>query len=68
MTKTVHICDECGKQVDWVYKVPKLVVKGLSLEIAGTVKEAELCEDCMRARVRIFTREGDKYFEVSENG
>lgn len=50
MTKTVKICDKCGKEKDWLFTVPIMCIKGLNLEFrentpTGTAKN-EYCVEC----------------------
>lgn len=50
MTKTIKICDKCGKECKWLYVVPFIYIKGLKLEISydtptGTANN-EYCEEC----------------------
>lgn len=47
MTKTIKVCDKCNKEVEWLYKVPRIFIEGLNLTIKEGNK-AELCENCMR--------------------
>lgn len=52
MTKTIKICDKCGKECTWLYKVPFMTIKGLYIEFnndtpIGTALN-EYCEECTR--------------------
>lgn len=52
MTKTVKICDKCGKECGWLFTVPFMHIKGLKLEFlddtpSGTANN-EYCEECTR--------------------
>lgn len=52
MTKTVKICDMCGKECEWLYTLPILHIKGYKIDFAedtpmGTAKN-ELCEECTK--------------------
>ena len=45
MTKTVYICDQCKKEAEWLYTLPDLVKKGLTVAVEeGTT---EVCEKCL---------------------
>jgi len=45
MTKEVYICDQCKKEADWLYTLPDLVKKGLTVAVEeGTT---EVCEKCL---------------------
>ena len=52
MTKTIKICDKCNKEVDWLYKVPHILIKGLNLAVEEG-NRAELCKDCMWKLIKI---------------
>lgn len=44
MTETIKICDSCGKRVDWLYEIPRLVVEGNVInEYPG---RTEICKQC----------------------
>lgn len=52
MTKTVKICDKCGKECSWLYVVPFMNIKGYKIEFledtpSGTANN-EYCEECTR--------------------
>jgi hypothetical protein len=51
MKKTICICDRCKKEVDWLYKMPRLRVEGLNINIYDG--EVELCEKCARNLIAI---------------
>lgn len=51
MRKTICICDRCRKEVDWLYKVPRLVVECLNINIYKS--EVELCDKCARELIAI---------------
>lgn len=31
MTETIKICDSCGKRVNWLYDIPRLIVEGYNI-------------------------------------
>ena len=33
MTKTIKVCDKCGKECGWLFIVPFMRIKGKNLEI-----------------------------------
>lgn len=52
MTKTIKICDKCGKECGWLFIVPFMRIKGKNLEILndtpmGTANNG-YCEECTR--------------------
>lgn len=52
MTKTIKICDKCGKECNWLFKVPFMRMRGLTLVYQddtprGTANN-EYCEECTR--------------------
>lgn len=52
MTKTIKICDKCGQECAWLYKVPIMNIKGYNIEFrddtpCGTANN-EYCEECTR--------------------
>lgn len=52
MTKTIKICDKCGKECTWLYKLPIMVIKGYNIEFyddtpCGAANN-ECCENCAR--------------------
>ena len=51
MKKTIYICDRCKEEVDWLYKVPRLVIEGLDINIYNS--KVELCEKCARQLIAI---------------
>lgn len=55
MTKTIKICDRCGKECYWLFTVPIMHIKGYTLEICedtpnGTAHN-EFCEDCAQKAI-----------------
>lgn len=54
MTKVIHICDQCKKEVDWVYEMPRLVLEGLKISLYPT--RMELCENCAKERLKIYNQ------------
>lgn len=55
MTKVIHICDQCKKEVDWVYEMPRLVLEGLKINLYPA--RIELCENCAKERLAIYNCE-----------
>ena len=52
MTKTIKVCDKCGKECGWLFTVPFMRIKGSQLEFLndtpmGTANN-EYCEECTR--------------------
>lgn len=45
MTKTIKICDLCGKEVDWLYKIPRIYIEGYTITVEDE-RGKELCESC----------------------
>ena len=45
MKKTIYVCDRCGKEVDWVYSMPRLILEGLKISLYNDPK-SELCKGC----------------------
>lgn len=52
MTKTIKICDKCGKECDWLYRMPIMNVKGYKIELSDNIPSGkamnEFCESCTR--------------------
>ena len=48
MTEVIHICDDCGGTVDYLYKPPRIIIEGLTLGYYNS--NIELCENCMKRR------------------
>lgn len=46
MTETIKICDSCGKRVNWLYDIPRLIVEGYNINEYPSNKE--ICEHCAR--------------------
>lgn len=62
MTKTIHICDRCKKEVDRIYKWPYFSIDGLVITISQ-MGFAEYCKDCSQiliAQTNGFKKEGEK--------
>lgn len=45
MTKHIHICDRCGKEVLCIYSMPRLILEGLKINLYND-KDNELCPNC----------------------
>lgn len=60
MTKTIHICDHCKKEVDSVYQWPHFQIDGLVITI-NRMGYAEYCKDC--SQILIMQTNGFKEFE-----
>lgn len=61
MTKTIKICDKCGKEVGWLYTFPLLSIKGLNIQCNNYVQH-ELCKECAED----FIEKYDKYTDVGK--
>lgn len=50
MTKTIKICDKCGKECGWLFTVPYMHIRGLYLEFMDKdpcgKAQNEYCEEC----------------------
>lgn len=46
MTETIKICDSCGKRVEWLYDIPRLIVDGKVINEYPATKE--ICENCAK--------------------
>lgn len=45
MKINTYICDRCGKEVKWLYSMPKMMLEGLKISLYNDPK-SELCKDC----------------------
>lgn len=64
MTKTIKICDKCGKEVNWLYKFPLMHIKGLNLDVDNYIYH-EMCEECAEEFVDMYNHYTDSQKEVS---
>ena len=46
MTETIQICDSCGKRVNWLYNIPRLIVEGNVISEYGSNRE--ICKECAK--------------------
>lgn len=60
MTIIKYICDDCGSEVRSIVKIPPLKWECGELKAWNCAHVAELCKECARKRLDIFTRKGDK--------
>lgn len=44
MTKTIKICDRCGKEVNQLYNMPRLIVEGSVVNLYS--HKCEMCKKC----------------------
>lgn len=49
MTKWIHICDKCKKEVDWLYEIPFYHIDGKVIN--AKVSNQELCKKCAQELV-----------------
>lgn len=54
MTKVIHTCDRCKKEVDWVYEFPKLLVQGNAINVYEG--KAELCKECAQGCIDLIKK------------
>lgn len=47
MTKVTKICDRCGRETDWLYKIPTFSIDGLVFTVRNDTNY-ELCRDCLK--------------------
>lgn len=64
MTKTIKICDKCGKEVNWLYEFRLMRIKGLRLEIDEYGKH-ELCKECAEVFLDMYNNYTNSKKEVS---
>lgn len=60
MTKTIHICDRCKKEVSHLYEMPRLLCEGLLINVYPS--KVELCEKCAKqacCEFNIFSKGGE---------
>lgn len=46
MTETIKICDSCGKRVNWLYDIPRLIVEGNVINEYPS--KMEICKECAK--------------------
>lgn len=64
MTKTIKICDKCGKEVKWLYTFPIMRIKGLTLNVDNNARH-EMCLDCANDFIDKYNNYTDSQKEVS---
>lgn len=52
MTKSIKICDRCGREVKWLYEMPRFSLEGLTIKFY--TPRFELCEDCARDAIATY--------------
>ena len=55
MKKTIYICDRCGKEVSWVYSMPKMMLEGLKINLYND-PDNELCKDCAKYAIDTYRK------------
>lgn len=64
MTKTIKICDKCGKEVNWLYSFPLIRMEGLNLKFREHARH-EMCEKCAKEFIEMYNNYTDSQKEVS---
>lgn len=64
MTKTIKICDKCGKEVNWLYTFPLMHIKGLNLDVDNYAHH-EMCKECSNEFLEMYNHYTDSQKEVS---
>lgn len=59
MTRTIKICDKCGKEVGLLYTFPLISINDYNVEVNNYVHH-ELCKECAEK----FVENYNKYTEV----
>lgn len=44
MRETICTCDKCGRRVNWLYDLPRLIVEGNVITVYSG--HLEVCKDC----------------------
>lgn len=58
MTKTIKICDKCKREVDWLYEIHRMSIKGLSIELY-TYDKYDLCLECADKLIDMYNHYAD---------
>lgn len=64
MTKTIKICDKCGREVNWLFEFHHVEIKGLRIELREYDKH-DLCKECAEKFVDMYNNYAKNTKEVS---
>ena len=64
MTKTIKICDKCGKEVDWLFEIYLMKFKRRRVDYEENDKY-DLCTECTKELVEKYNNFANSQKEVS---